>query len=50
MTNYILRASVEQIVDQKSLRPVEAVKAPVVLCVAALFGKARLIDNVEINV
>ncbi|MCI03032.1 pantoate-beta-alanine ligase [Trifolium medium] len=37
------------IVDQHSLEKVEFIKGPVVFCVAALFGKVRLIDNMEIN-
>ncbi|KAK9733867.1 hypothetical protein RND81_04G098000 [Saponaria officinalis] len=39
-----------EIVDQQSLEAVEEVKSPVVFCVAAWFGKARLLDNIEINV
>lgn len=38
-----------QIVDQESLKAVEEIKTPVVFCVAAWFGKVRLIDNIEIN-
>ena len=38
-----------QIVDQESLETVEWIKGPVVFCVAAWFGKVRLIDNMEIN-
>jgi len=38
-----------QIVDQQSLEKVEFIKGPVVFCVAAYFGKVRLIDNMEIN-
>lgn len=38
-----------EIVDQETLEAVEEIKAPVVVCVAAVFGKARLIDNIEIN-
>ncbi|KAL2932827.1 Pantoate--beta-alanine ligase [Bienertia sinuspersici] len=38
-----------EIVDQESLEAVEEIKDPVVICVAAWFGKARLIDNIEIN-
>ncbi|KAK2414198.1 pantoate--beta-alanine ligase [Trifolium repens] len=38
-----------EIVDQHSLEKVEFIKGPVVFCVAALFGKVRLIDNMEIN-
>ncbi|XP_045794171.1 pantoate--beta-alanine ligase [Trifolium pratense] len=38
-----------EIVDQHSLEKVELIKGPVVFCVAALFGKVRLIDNMEIN-
>ncbi|CAK8578399.1 unnamed protein product [Lathyrus sativus] len=33
----------------ESLQKVELIKSPVVFCVAALFGKVRLIDNMEIN-
>ncbi|XP_010684936.2 pantoate--beta-alanine ligase [Beta vulgaris subsp. vulgaris] len=38
-----------EIVDQETLEAVEEIKAPVVICIAAWFGKARLIDNIEIN-
>jgi len=38
-----------QIVDQNNLGRVEQIKGPVVFCVAAWFGKVRLIDNMEIN-
>lgn len=39
-----------EIVDQESLEAVEEIRSPVVFCVAAWFGKVRLIDNIEINV
>lgn len=39
-----------EIVDQENLEPVEEVKTPAVFCVAAWFGKVRLIDNVEITI
>lgn len=39
-----------QIVDQESLEAVEEIKNGVVVCVAAWFGKVRLIDNMEIDV
>lgn len=42
--------SCKQIVDQESLEAVEVIKGPVVFCVAAWFGKVRLIDNKEIYV
>ncbi|CAM0907236.1 unnamed protein product [Alopecurus aequalis] len=38
-----------EIVEQESLAPVEAIDRPVVICVAAWFGKVRLIDNIEIH-
>ena len=38
-----------QIVDQEDLELVEKINSPVVFCVAAWFGKVRLIDNIEIN-
>jgi len=38
-----------QIVDQESLQAVEEISSPVVFCIAAWFGKVRLIDNIEIN-
>ncbi|XP_050206203.1 pantoate--beta-alanine ligase [Mercurialis annua] len=38
-----------EIVEQQSLEAVEEIKIPVVFCVAAWFGKVRLIDNIEIN-
>ncbi|EXC20614.1 Pantoate--beta-alanine ligase [Morus notabilis] len=39
----------EQIIDQESLVAVEEITSPVVFCVAAWFGKVRLIDKMEIN-
>ena len=39
-----------QIVDQETLEAVEEIKSPVVFCIAAWFGKVRLIDNMEINI
>ncbi|MFS7930310.1 putative pantoate--beta-alanine ligase (AMP-forming) [Helianthus anomalus] len=39
-----------EIVDQESLETVEEIKDGVVVCVAAWFGKVRLIDNIEIDV
>ncbi|KAJ4960989.1 hypothetical protein NE237_020899 [Protea cynaroides] len=38
-----------EIVDQENLEVVEQIKSPVVFCVAAWFGKVRLIDNMEID-
>jgi hypothetical protein len=38
-----------QIVEQESLVPVERMDRPCVICVAAWFGKVRLIDNIEIQ-
>ncbi|XP_061370963.1 pantoate--beta-alanine ligase isoform X2 [Gastrolobium bilobum] len=43
------RVDYAEIVDQESLEKVEEIKNPVVFCVAAWFGKVRLIDNMEIN-
>ncbi|KAI4356437.1 hypothetical protein L6164_000459 [Bauhinia variegata] len=43
------RVDYAEIVDQESLEAVECIKGPVVFCVAAWFGKVRLIDNIEIN-
>lgn len=40
----------EQIVDQESLDAVEEIEGPVVFCIAAWFGKVRLIDNMEIRI
>ncbi|KAL8191893.1 hypothetical protein R6Q57_028624 [Mikania cordata] len=37
-----------EIADQESLETVEEIKNGVVMCVAAWFGKVRLIDNMEI--
>jgi hypothetical protein len=37
-----------QIVEQESLVPLERMDGPSVICVAAWFGKVRLIDNIEI--
>ncbi|KAG5514719.1 hypothetical protein RHGRI_035944 [Rhododendron griersonianum] len=42
------RIDYAEIVDQESLEAVEVIKGPVVFCVAAWFGKVRLIDNKEI--
>ncbi|KAJ8534591.1 hypothetical protein K7X08_016319 [Anisodus acutangulus] len=39
-----------EIVEQENLEPVETIKTPVVFCVAAWFGKVRLVDNMEIDV
>lgn len=44
------RIDYAEIVDQESLHEVKVIKRPVVLCVAAWFGKARLIDNIEIGI
>lgn len=38
-----------EIVEQESLIHVETINRPVVICVAAWFGKVRLIDNIEIH-
>ncbi|XP_071721559.1 pantoate--beta-alanine ligase [Rutidosis leptorrhynchoides] len=38
-----------EIVDQESLEAVEEIKNGVVVCIAAWFGKVRLIDNMEID-
>jgi pantothenate synthetase len=38
-----------QIVEQESLVPLERMDCPSVICVAAWFGKVRLIDNIEIQ-
>ena len=46
----LLYLSSKQIVDQENLEAVEEIKGAVVFCVAAWFGKVRLIDNMEINV
>lgn len=43
------RIDYAEIVEQETLEAVEEIKNPVVFCVAAWFGKVRLIDNVEIN-
>ncbi|KAG6489865.1 hypothetical protein ZIOFF_051146 [Zingiber officinale] len=39
----------DYVVEQESLVAVEDIRTPVVICVAAWFGKVRLIDNMEIN-
>ncbi|KAK9943151.1 hypothetical protein M0R45_008769 [Rubus argutus] len=44
------RVDYAEIVDQDSLETVEDIRSPVVFCVAAWFGKVRLIDNMEIRV
>ncbi|XP_042495894.1 pantoate--beta-alanine ligase [Macadamia integrifolia] len=38
-----------EIIGQENLEAVEEIKIPVVFCVAAWFGKVRLIDNMEID-
>nr|AFK41241.1 unknown [Medicago truncatula] len=43
------RIDYAEIVDQQSLEKVKFIKGPVVFCIAAFFGKVRLIDNMEIN-
>lgn len=43
------RIDYAEIVDQESLKAVEKITSPVVFCIAAWFGKVRLIDNIEIN-
>ncbi|KQK12075.1 pantoate--beta-alanine ligase [Brachypodium distachyon] len=42
------RVDYVEIVEQESLAPVEMIDRPVVICVAAWFGKVRLLDNIEI--
>ncbi|KAJ0980636.1 hypothetical protein J5N97_008891 [Dioscorea zingiberensis] len=42
------RIDYAEIVDQESLKPMEKIKSPVVICVAAWFGNVRLIDNMEV--
>ncbi|KAH7517523.1 hypothetical protein FEM48_Zijuj09G0073800 [Ziziphus jujuba var. spinosa] len=44
------RIDYAEIVDQESLGEVEEIRSPAVFCVAAWFGKVRLIDNLEINI
>ncbi|OMO88901.1 Pantoate-beta-alanine ligase [Corchorus capsularis] len=44
------RIDYAEVVDQESLEAVEEIKSPVVFCIAAWFGKVRLIDNMEINI
>jgi len=44
------RIDYAEIVDQETLEAVEEIKSPVVFCIAAWFGKVRLIDNMEINI
>nr|DAD23877.1 TPA_asm: hypothetical protein HUJ06_025340 [Nelumbo nucifera] len=39
-----------EIEDQESLEAVEEIKKPIVFCIAAWFGKVRLIDDIEISV
>ncbi|XP_022963904.1 pantoate--beta-alanine ligase-like [Cucurbita moschata] len=39
-----------EIVEQESLEVVEQIKSPVVILIAAWFGKVRLIDNIEISI
>ncbi|PPD79275.1 hypothetical protein GOBAR_DD23799 [Gossypium barbadense] len=44
------RIDYAEIVDQENLKSVEEIKGPVVFCIAAWFGKVRLIDNMEIDI
>ncbi|GAV70678.1 Pantoate_ligase domain-containing protein [Cephalotus follicularis] len=44
------RIDYAEIVEQESLEAVNEIRNPVVFCVAAWFGKVRLIDNMEINI
>ncbi|GLT64861.1 hypothetical protein SLA2020_373270 [Shorea laevis] len=44
------RIDYAEIVEQESLEAVEEIKNPVVFCIAAWFGKVRLIDNIEFSV
>ncbi|GLT51666.1 hypothetical protein SLA2020_250600 [Shorea laevis] len=44
------RIDYAEIVEQESLEAVEGIKNPVVFCIAAWFGKVRLIDNIEISI
>lgn len=34
--------------EQETLEAVEEIRSPVVFCVAAWFGRVRLVDNMEI--
>ncbi|KAK3145461.1 hypothetical protein QOZ80_3BG0253120 [Eleusine coracana subsp. coracana] len=43
------RVDYVEIVEQESLVPVKRIDRPSVICVAAWFGKVRLIDNIEIQ-
>lgn len=43
------RIDYAEIVNQESLKAVEKITSPVVFCIAAWFGKVRLIDNIEIS-
>ncbi|MCO5597388.1 hypothetical protein L7F22_051464 [Adiantum nelumboides] len=38
-----------EISEQESLRPLQFIDCPAVLCVAAWFGRVRLIDNIELG-
>ncbi len=38
-----------EVVDARTMQPVERVEGPIVLAVAALVGPARLIDNIKFN-
>ncbi|XP_059431840.1 pantoate--beta-alanine ligase [Corylus avellana] len=44
------RIDYAEIVDQETLEAVEEIQSPVVFCIAAWFGKVRLIDNLEMNI
>lgn len=43
------RVDYVEILEQESLRPLQLIDCPAVLCVAAWFGRVRLIDNIELE-
>ncbi|KAI5077537.1 hypothetical protein GOP47_0007923 [Adiantum capillus-veneris] len=49
ITSAFGRVDYIEISEQESLRPLQFVDCPAVLCVAAWFGRVRLIDNIELE-
>lgn len=43
------RVDYAEISEQESLQPLQLIDCPAVLCVAAWFGRVRLIDNIELE-
>lgn len=46
----IARLDYAEVVSMETLQPLEQLQGPIMIAVAAHFGKARLIDNIQLNV